>query len=645
MPIYVNAADVSARLRGRVVGRNQFLCRCPVPSHGRRRGDRNPSLSLTNGDDGRLIPHCFAGCDDRDIAEALQHLRLVSPRDLVQHNGSAFALSSQTVIRATYNYDDEQGHMLYQVVRYDPKSFRQRRPDGNGGWIWNLNDVPRVLYRLPGLIEAIACDRPVVIVEGEKDVDNLRKRDIPATCNSGGASKWRDEFAKRFTGANVIIIPDNDASGRAHAEQVAASIAPVARRVRVLHIALHWPECPEKGDISDWLAAGGTPEAFWNLIEQTPDWRTEQQANETSRQDGKALIIRCATEITPERTHWIWAGRLAVGAITLVGGDAGTGKTTAAISVAATITRGGDWPCGEGRATLGSVVILAAEDSVQSTLVPRLMAAGADKSKVHIVTAVKETNESGERLFNLTKDLDLLDAEISRLGDVRLVVIDPVNAYIGKTDSFKDAEVRQVLTPMAQLSERWKVAIWANTHFTKNGGAKALYRFLGSVAYVGVARIAFAMLADADSEGRLLMLHAKNNLAPPARGLAFRLLQRIVTEGVVGSYAEWESNHVSDTADEALAAQADAELTPTRKDDAIDFLRDVLGNGRVKVIDLDPMARAAGLLGEGQSISQSKPFRSARKALGIKPYSEGFGTECKWWWALPGTLSDALSAQ
>jgi hypothetical protein len=544
----------------------------------------------------------------------------------------------QRKTEARYDYVDEAGHLLFQVVRYAPKEFRQRRPDGQDGWVWNLDGIPRVLYRLPELIEAIGNDRPVVIVEGERDVDSLCKHSIPATCNPGGASKWRDEFARPFTGANVIIIPDNDVIGRAHAEQVAASIAAVARRVRVLDIALHWSECPERGDISDWFTAGGTPEAFWNLVEQTSEWqisRTERQPNETSRQEGKELVIRCASEITPERTDWIWAGRLAVGAITLVGGDPGTGKTTAAISSAATITRGGDWPCGEGRATLGSVVILTAEDNVQSTLVPRLMAAAADTSKVHFVTGVKERNESGERLFNLTKDLDLLDAAISRLGGVQLVIIDPVNAYIGKTDSFKDAEVRQVLTPMAQLAERRKVAIWANTHFTKSGGAKALYRFLGSVAYVGVARIAFAMLADADNDGRLLMLHAKNNLAAPARGLAFKLLQRIVADGVVGSYAEWESDHVLETADEVLAAQTDAQVTQTKTDNAREFLRNVLAKGRVQVSDLDTMARAAGLLREGQSISQSKPFRLARNALRIEAYTEGFGPECTGWWELP----------
>jgi len=154
-------------------------------------------------------------------------------------------------IVATYDYTDEQGKLLFQVVRFDPKDFRQRRPDGEGGWIWSLDDTRRVLYRLCGLRAAIDFDDVVYIVEGEKDVDALHARDLVATCNPGGAGKWRAEYSESLRDANAVIVGDNDQAGRSHAQQVAAALHGIAKFVRVLDLTKFWPECRPKGDVSD----------------------------------------------------------------------------------------------------------------------------------------------------------------------------------------------------------------------------------------------------------------------------------------------------------------------------------------------------------------------------------------------------------
>ena len=185
----------------------------------------------------------------------------------MKNNGGAPGYSAPRIV-STYDYSDESGDLLFQVVRYEPKAFKQRRPDGRGDWVWNLNGVGRVPYRLPDLIEAIGNERPVLIVEGEKDVEALRAIGITATCNAGGASKWRDEYAAHFAGADVVVIPDNDEPGRKHAECVVTSLHKTAAHVRLLEL----PDLPPSGDVSDWLAAGGTPEALWKLIEATPTW-------------------------------------------------------------------------------------------------------------------------------------------------------------------------------------------------------------------------------------------------------------------------------------------------------------------------------------------------------------------------------------
>src|SRR5260370_16079482 len=149
---------------------------CPIHD------DNNPSLSISENKDGRILLHCFAGCSTQMILDCAG-LRMA---DL------APGASLPRRLVARYGYRDDEGELLYEVVRYDPKDFRQRRPDGNGGWTWKLDDVRRVPYRLPQLIAADPAE-PVFIVEGEKDADRLAKLGLVATTNSGGAGKQKPE--------------------------------------------------------------------------------------------------------------------------------------------------------------------------------------------------------------------------------------------------------------------------------------------------------------------------------------------------------------------------------------------------------------------------------------------------------------------
>src|SRR5207247_1806261 len=153
-------------------------------------------------------------------------------------------------IAATYDYRHADGQLAFQVVRMQPKGFRQRRPDGNGGWIWNLKNVDRILYKLPELLHSNG--EIVFVPEGERDVDRLRNLGLVATCNAGGAGKWRSEYGVHLKGRRVVVLPDNDDVGRQHAKQVTDSIAGVASDVRVLEL----PDLRKHGDVSDWLDAG-----------------------------------------------------------------------------------------------------------------------------------------------------------------------------------------------------------------------------------------------------------------------------------------------------------------------------------------------------------------------------------------------------
>src|SRR5262245_37841009 len=342
------------------------------------------------------------------------------------------------------------------------------------------------------------------------------------------------------------------------------------------------------------------------------------------------LISRRAADITPKRIDFLWAGRLARGKHTAFAGEPGDGKSQLSVYVAATVSKGGEWPCDEGRASVGNVIIFNAEDGADDTIVPRLIAAGADLERVYIVSAVLQEDGKGRRTFNLQADLALLERKIREIGNVALVIIDPISSYMGKTDSHKNSEVRGALEPASEMAERMKVAILSITHFSKAGSAntnKALHRFIGSIAFVGAPRAAFAVIEDADNEGRMLVLHAKNNMAPKPQGLAYRLLQTIVCDNIVASYVHWDATPVTISADQALGA-AESAGSRTTKEEATDFLRDILGQGEVPAEEVQQAARKAGIT--------PKPLRSAREALKVKSRREGFGPGAVWYWSLPG---------
>jgi hypothetical protein len=254
--------DILSRLsKVKPSGLNQWSARCPAHE------DRKPSLSLALGDDGKVLLHCHAGCNVKDIVAAIG----LTEADLYP---DAPARVGKPEVVAIYDYTDADGKLLYQVVRHSDKSFLQRRPNGRGGWVWNMKGTPRVLYNLPYVASA-PVEGWVLIVEGEKDMDNLRALNIVATTNSGGAGKWHQVSDDSILhDRRVAIIPDNDETGREHAHDVAMSLHGKAKVVKIVKL----PDLPEKGDVSDWLETfergdhTGPRCEIIRLAEEATDW-------------------------------------------------------------------------------------------------------------------------------------------------------------------------------------------------------------------------------------------------------------------------------------------------------------------------------------------------------------------------------------
>ena len=235
----------------------QWMGRCPAHE------DKTPSLSVKEGQDGAILLKCHAGCTTEAVVAALglELADLFPPREKPE----------KKEIVATYDYRGLDGEVRYQVVRFVPKTFRQRKPDGKGDWEWSVKGVELCVYKWPEL-----KGHPAILVcEGEKDTEAAWKIGLPATCNPMGAGKWRDEYtaqAKQTGAQRVGILPHNDAPGREHAEAVARSCHAAKLGVRIVNL----PGVPEHGDLSDYLATH-TKDELVTLMRNAPAWAPEAE--------------------------------------------------------------------------------------------------------------------------------------------------------------------------------------------------------------------------------------------------------------------------------------------------------------------------------------------------------------------------------
>jgi hypothetical protein len=351
--------------------------------------DTTPSLTWTTGEGGAALVKCHAGCSTEDVVDAVG----MTMRDLFAPDADQASKLREV---GAYDYHDAEGNLLYQVVRFEPKTFRQRRPDGRGGWIWNLDGVERVLYRLPDLRSADP-NRFVLIVEGEKDVDRLHGSFV-ATTNVGGAGKWRSQYSDELRGRRVAILPDNDDAGRQHADDVARQLVGIAAEVRIVHL----PDLAGKGDVTDWLNRDHTRDELKQIILATPPL-TEAPPRDISDPAPATLRFYTPTElaaIVPPATDWLVRGLLAIGAITEIDGKIkAAGKTTLTLHMVRALLDGAPFL---GEPTLAARVIYVTEQSRQ-TFTDALRLVGLDERGDELLM--------GQDLSSLVEQLSVLFAD------------------------------------------------------------------------------------------------------------------------------------------------------------------------------------------------------------------------------------------
>lgn len=412
---------------------------CPVHKGG---AERDPSLSVNEGEKG-VVMKCQAGCDNETVLRAIG-LKIADLFDS--------ASKSKMDIVATYDYTDESGELLFQVVRLYPKDFRQRVPLGGDKWKWSIKDTRRVLYHLPALLAGVSAGEQVFICEGEKDVEAIERLGGIATCNPGGAGKWRDEYNAFFKGTNVVIISDNDIAGKAHAEQVSKSLGAVAASLMVVS--------PKEGkDAADHIASGFTLDEFVPGIVDITDERVEV-AKPTNSLRSRLLDIDEIDDVPPPT--YVIEDLVVADSLCVLFGLPGNGKSFIAIDWALSVAHGCDtWL--DKKVQTGGVLYVVAEGLSGIGMRKK---AWRKKHKVHTRGELKWLDGA----------VNLLDpdqvAELVALCDELqpiMVIIDTMARSMPGADENAPAPMSQAIEAMDAIRKVTRAAIVIVHHTPKDG--------------------------------------------------------------------------------------------------------------------------------------------------------------------------------
>lgn len=632
---------------------NGYAAYCPV--HELDGNRHKKSLSLESGRNVPVVCYCHAGCSFYDLKKVIPALSTVKEK---------------REVAAIYLYRNREGDKEeFRKLRFWPKDFRIENhniPSNDPNKMrWKLpldRDIPEwPLYRLPELIAAKETGETVFFCEGEKDVDRLVKDNCIATTNYEGASKgsqkpkWRYDYERQLTGlTSLVLIPDNDEPGRSHMANIASRVNGKVKELIWLDLGLRFPELKKGGDVSDWLNDGHSVEELLELVSRCEPWTPDNADNapetpaETPRSDdpvadketsepaqpaqatpAESVLLRSAASIVPTAIRWLWPGWLSVGKLHLLAGAPGTAKTTIALTWAAAISKGGVFPDGS-LAPMGNVLIWSSEDDPKDTLVPRLIAAGADLSKIHIVESVNH-NRTGNRTFDPAKDFPLLKAAVNQIGNVSFMLIDSIADAVNG-DAGKNNQVRRALSPVKVFAEEMGIAVLGITHFNKGTSGRAISRIIDSVAFVGLPRV--VMIAFKKRGNGSLIMRAKSNIGPDNGGYEFYTYVEplIGYDGITANRVGWKG-YVEGSADDHLKeAESDSVEPGNERERAEQFLMDELKDGyRQESAVLIEKAKGLG-------ISEDSVFR-ARKALNMTARKVG-----NKWFIYPTTNNDSSSS-
>ena len=586
----------------------------------------------------------------------------------------------------TWTYRTLTGDVMGYVARYaetDRKEIRcwswgNRLDHEAAYWSCGHFSEPRPLY---GLEKLANTEKQVLIVEGELTTDaatRLFPKHLVLSWPGGSESVKKADWTV-LKGRKVVLIPDADDAGHKAMSQLSEILHKIgAKEIKRIKVkkTISGDDAPKGWDLADeppettpemamqWAisniytdnntidaqAAAKSSEIHLNGHDRDDDPPTPERSSQWQKTQPRPIsqgidlsaevsitskslgvVSRRMSDVKIRAVNWLWAGKIPLGKVTGISGNPGLGKSQITASLAAIVSVGGKWPVTRDQAPLGSVLLLNAEDDADDTLGPRLLAAGADLSRIHIIDAIRTTDDRGDtvnRGLDLVRDLERVAVVVDEIGDVKLIIIDPVSAYMGGADSHKMADVVGIMARLKTLASRTHCAVIMVNHLNKSAGQDALLKTQGSIGFVSHARAVWGVCKDKDDPNKRYFVPLKNNLGPDseAASLSYQIEEFHLTDSeplITTSRIMWDAQAVTKSAQELMASAEPGEDTTT---DCEDFLKDILQFGPVPVQEVELSARKAGHL--------HGTLRRAKARLKVESI-KGMGINGKWQWKLP----------
>lgn len=339
------------------------------------------------------------------------------------------------------------------------------------------------------------------------------------------------------------------------------------------------------------------------------------------------IDLVCLNDINMQPIDWLWADRIALGKLTVLAGNPGLGKSQITAYMAATVTNQLKWPNSNESAPHGHVIFLSAEDDPADTIKPRLKAVGADMRLCHILKAVKETTDKEDitRSFDLSKDIQNLGREVERLKNVKLIVIDPISAYLGDSDGNSNSAIRGLLTPLADLAMNYNLAIVLVTHLNKSKDQDIMGRVIGSIGLIAAARSGYAIIKDEQDPELRYFIPIKNNIGNDKDGFSFKIDSVLLPEFIRTSKITWQP----DSVDVQNLLYPEKEQNNSSGNGAKEFLEEILKYGSLS---------APEVFSEGDKAGYSKSSLN-RAAVKLNVKKRKGSMEKGWTWSLPTSNS------
>lgn len=655
---FLSLPRITESVRQTGSGRWQSLC----PAHNDR---RTKSLSITAGDDGRILLNCKAGCQTEAVCRALG----ISLRDLFPSNNGhknttaqppkqgpprkAYSILEAAVEAGTKRIASRDGRPVrfvqewayndrFKVLRFDyldsPPDAKQEKtfmPAHHNGQGWVLADPPGPLplYNLAEL--RARPDEPVYVHEGEKAADAGMSIGLLSITSAHGADSADKSDWKPLSGRDVLILPDNDPGGRQYAEKVRDILLDLNPPAKVRIVML--PGLAPKADIYDFIEQRDAveSEALRRQIEGMAERiKPEEQTNSTKY---KGLILRVQRE-QMRAVRWLVTGHIAIGKVTILVGPPGAGKSLFTLWLVAAMHGVGRMPnLSDGtpvEIARGETLLVTAEDDPCDTLAPRLAVYDVDPASLAIYRGTQIIEPDGKEcvgLFDLGNHLPAIDDFLIENPKTRLVLIDPVQTFLGQTDLNANTSINVALGGLAELAQRREIAAILVSHFNKKSDQAALDRIIGSRGFSGTVRAAWQVTADPEQKSRCILACTKQQNGPRPDAMAYRIRGVLMQiEGTMQNVPmiEFEPDRIDVDPDELVKPKS----KKPRTDECAAWLKERLAAGAV-------LSSTVFEEGTGQGFSRNVCY-AAKDRLRLK-VSKDKSFQGQWFWELPKEEGDA----